>query len=75
MGENVTNGLYTVEFYTDPLHINMVGAVYLETRRLMENVDLVGKAICRARKLDHVECRIMNNIGDLADQAVVYRGR
>lgn len=73
MGDNVKSGLVTAEFYTDALHINMIGAVYLEQKRLMENLDLVVKAICRARKLNAVECRILDGEGNLADQTIVFR--
>ena len=75
MGDNVKSGLVTVDFYTDVLHINLIGSVYLEAKRLMENVDLIGKAICRARKLNALECVIMDAEGNLADQAIVFRGR
>ena len=75
MDGNEKSGLVTVEFYTDVLHVNMVGAVYLEAKRLMENVDLIGKAICRARKLNAVECVILDEEGNLADQTIVFRGR
>ena len=69
------NNLVTVDFYIDCLHIKMIGSVYLEKKRLMESVELVGKAICRARKLNAVECVIMDAEGNLADQAIVFRGR
>ena len=75
MGDNVKSGLVTVDFYTDVLHINLIGSVYLEAKRLMENVDLIGKAICRARKLNAVECVIYDSEGNMSDQNIVFRGR
>lgn len=69
------NNLVTVDFYIDCLHIKMIGSVYLEKKRLMENVELIGKAICRARKLNAVECVINDAEGNLADQTIVFRGR
>ena len=67
--------MVTVEFYADVLHTNMIGAVYLEAKRLVENVDLVGKAICKARKLNAVECVIYSEDGTPADQMVVFPRR
>ena len=69
------NNLVTVDFYIDFLHIKMIGSVYLEKKRLMESVDLVGKAICRARKLNAVECVIYDIDGNMSDQHIVFRGR
>ena len=67
--------MVTVEFYTDTLHTDMIGAVYLDEKRMMENVDLVGKAICRARKKNVVECVILDKDGELQDQVLVFRRR
>ena len=67
--------LVTVEMYRDALHTDMIGAVYLDEKRLVENVDMIGKAVCKARRLNVVECVIMNGDGDIADQIIVYRGR
>lgn len=47
--------LVAVEIYKDTLHREMIGAVYLEEKRLHENVDMIGKAICKARRLNVVE--------------------
>lgn len=69
------NEQVTVEFYEDALHTAMVGAVYLDKKRLVENMELVGRAICKARKLNVVECVILDGDGYKIDQAVVYRGR
>lgn len=69
------NNLVTVDFYIDCLHIKMIGSVYLEKKRLMESVELVGKAICRARKLNSVECVIYDSDGNMSDQHIVFRGR
>ena len=68
-------GLVTVEIYTDTLHTDMIGAVYLDEKRLMENVDLVGKAVCVARKMNAVECVILDKDGNLQDQVLVFRRR
>ena len=70
-----SDNLVTVEIYKDALHTDMIGAVYLDEKRLMENVDMIGKAVCKARRLNVVECVIMNGDGDIADQIIVYRGR
>ena len=67
--------MVTVEIYKDTLHRELIGAVYLDEKRLMENVDMIGKAVCKARRLNVVECVIMNGDGDIADQIIVYRGR
>lgn len=75
MGDNVKSNLVTAEFYTDALHINMIGAVYLDQKRMMESLDLIGKAICRARKLNAVECTILDSDGSQIDQSIVFRGR
>ena len=69
------NEQVTVEFYEDALHNIMIGAVYLDRKRLVENMELVGRAICKARKLNVVECVILDGDGNLVDNTVVYRGR
>ena len=69
------NNLVTVDFYIDCLHIKMIGSDYLEKKRLMESVELVGKAICRARKLNAVKCVIYDSEGNMSDQHIVFRGR
>ena len=71
----MSDSVVTVEFYEDALHVTMVGAVYLDRKRLVENMELVGRAICKARKLNALECVIMDAEGNLADQAIVFRGR
>ncbi len=70
-----TVSMVTIEMYRDALHTDMIGAVYLDEKRLMENVELVGKAVCKARRLNVVECVILDKDGNIADQAIVYRGR
>lgn len=70
-----SDNLVTVEMYRDVLHTDMIGAVYLDEKRLVENVELVGKAVCKARQLNVVECVILNGDGDITDQMIVYRGR
>jgi hypothetical protein len=69
------DGLVTVEFYEDTLHVKMIGAVYLEQKRMIEGLELIGRAICRARKINTVECAILDGNGNLVDNTVVYRGR
>lgn len=69
------NDQVTVEFYEDALNVTMIGAVYLDRKRLVENMELVGRAICKARKLNVVECVILDGDGCKIDQTVVYRGR
>lgn len=67
--------MVTVEFYKDMQHDSLIGAVYLEAKSLMENMDMIGKAICRARKLNAVECVIYDHNGNQTDQAVVFPKR
>lgn len=69
------NDQVTVEFYEDALHVTMIGAVYLDRKRMIESMELVGRAICKARKVNTVECVILDGDGYKIDQAVVYRGR
>lgn len=69
------DGLVTVEFYEDTLHVKMIGAVYLEQKRMIEGLELIGRAICKARKMNVVECAILDGNGNLVDNTVVYRGR
>lgn len=66
---------YTVEFYRDAAHEEMIGAVYLDAARLTENVEIVGKAICTARKLNFVDCLIYDQDGVLKDTVMVFRRR
>lgn len=67
--------MVTVEFYQDMLQTTMIGAVYLEAKRYTEHVDLIGKAICKARKLSSVECVIYDENGDPFDQQIVFPRR
>lgn len=69
------NDQVTVEFYEDALHVTMIGAVYLDRKRMIESMELVGRAICKARKVNTVECVILDGEGYKIDQVVVYRGR
>ena len=65
----------TVEFYEDALHTRMIGAVYLGLPRLQENVELLGRDLCRARKMDCVECVVYDEEGNAEDQFTVFRRR
>lgn len=67
--------MVTVEFYEDVAHEKLIGAVYLDTKRLTENVELVGRAICVARRMNAVDCVILNQEGTLTDSIVVFRKR
>lgn len=64
--------MVTVEFYEGVAHEKLIGAVYLESKRLMENVELVGRAICAARKMNAVDCAILDQDGNLTDSIVVF---
>ena len=66
---------YTVEFYKDAAHAEMIGAVYLDAARLRENMEHVGRAICAARKLNWIDCLIYDQDGVLKDTVMVFRRR
>lgn len=66
---------YTVEFYEDPAHQKMIGAVYLDAARLRENMEHVGRSICAARKLNWIDCLIYDQEGTLKDSVMIFRRR
>lgn len=67
--------MVTVEFYEGVAHEKLIGAVYLDEKRLIDNVEIVGRAICAARKMNAVDCAILNQDGNLTDSIVVFRKR
>ena len=67
--------MVTVEFYEGVAHEKLIGAVYLEEKRLLENVEIVGRAICTARRMNAVDCAILDQEGSLTDSIVVFRKR
>ena len=67
--------MVTVEVYEGVAHEKLIGAVYLDEKRLLENVELVGRAVCVARKMNAVDCVILDQDGNLTDSIVVFRKR
>ena len=67
--------MVTVEFYEGVAHEKLIGAVYLDEKRMLENVELVGRAICTAREMNAVDCAILDQDGNLTDSIVVFRKR
>ena len=65
--------MVTIEFYSDPLLIQMIGAVYVEKKRCQEHAQTMGKTLCRVRHVNTVEAVILDENGDRIDQVVIYR--
>ena len=67
--------MVTVEFYDGLSRVNLIGAVYLDEKRLTENVELIGRAICTARRMNSVDSVILDQDGNQIDGIIVFRKR
>ena len=63
----------TAEFYGDPLLVNLIGAVDVPEKRMMEATQSIGKAICRAIGISLLETVLLDTNGDEIDRIVVHR--
>jgi len=65
--------MITIEFYADTLHTALIGAVDVPAKRVMESAETLGKAVCRVRKLNVVECVMIDENGNSVDQCFIFR--
>ena len=63
----------TAEFYSDPLLVNLVGAVDVPAKRMIEAAQTIGKTICRVIHADTLETSFVNAYGERIDQILVHR--
>ena len=63
----------TAEFYSDPLLVNLVGAVDVPAKRMIEAAQTIGKTICRVIHADALEASLINWNGERIDHILVHR--
>jgi len=63
----------TAEFYKDPFLTNLVGAVDIPAKRMMEAAQAIGKTICKVLHADTLETSFINADGERIDRILIHR--
>ena len=66
-------GKVTAEFYRDPFLTNLVGAVDVPAKRMIEAAQTIGKTICKVIHDDTLETSFINSAGEQIDRILIHR--
>lgn len=63
----------TAEFYGDPLCEQLIGAVDVPAKRMIEAAQAIGKTICKVVRANTLETVLIGSHGELIDRILVHR--
>ena len=63
----------TLEFYGDPLLTQLIGAVDVPAKRMIEAAQAIGKTVCKVIHADVLETVLIGPQGETIDHIVIHR--